>query len=250
MSRECSIVKDLLPLYIENMLSEDSFAFVEEHLQSCAKCREYLESLKGTNDECIENLEIIDKGETMKNIQKKMRKNKILTIFATIILTILLIMLGLQTYFKPMDFQTIVKGSSKESMQIIVMETINVSTTKYINESKVYTISVEDKEYNEILNICKDYLYHRSMTNGDSMASYYLTSVGMSEYSAISINDIVIQKEHVVIGGQSFKIDNVTELLGNLDSLIKDWNIDYVLRRVTFENHEIVDDVSKTIYAE
>ena len=124
MSRECSIVKDLLPLYIENMLSEDSFAFVEEHLQSCAKCREYLESLKGTNDECIENLEIIDKGETMKNIQKKMRKNKILTIFATIILTILLIMLGLQTYFKPMDFQTIVKGSSKESMQIIVMETI------------------------------------------------------------------------------------------------------------------------------
>ena len=68
------------------MLSEDSFAFVEEHLQSCTKCREYLESLKGTNDECIENLEIIDKGETMKNIQKKMRKNKILTIFATIIL--------------------------------------------------------------------------------------------------------------------------------------------------------------------
>lgn len=179
-----------------------------------------------------------------------MKKNKKLTIFATVILIILLIVLGFLTYFKPMDFQAIVKDASKESMQIIVLETINVNTTKYINESKTYTIFAEDKEYNEIISVCKDYSYHRSMTNGGSMASYYLTSVGISEYSAISINDIVIQKDHVVIGGQSYKIDNVSELLGELDSLIKGWNIDYILRRVTFENHKIVDDISETIYAE
>lgn len=36
MRNDCSIVRDILPLYIENMVSEETKAFVEEHLASCA----------------------------------------------------------------------------------------------------------------------------------------------------------------------------------------------------------------------
>ena len=39
MKNECSIVRDLLPLYAEGMLSEDSAAFVKEHLDTCKECR-------------------------------------------------------------------------------------------------------------------------------------------------------------------------------------------------------------------
>lgn len=39
MKNECSIVRDLLPLYAEGMLSEDSAAFVKEHLDTCEECR-------------------------------------------------------------------------------------------------------------------------------------------------------------------------------------------------------------------
>ena len=38
MKNECSIVRDLLPLYAEGMLSEDSAAFVKEHLDTCEEC--------------------------------------------------------------------------------------------------------------------------------------------------------------------------------------------------------------------
>ena len=38
MKNECSIVRDLLPLYAEGMLSEDSAAFVKEHLDTCKEC--------------------------------------------------------------------------------------------------------------------------------------------------------------------------------------------------------------------
>ena len=39
MKNECSIIRDILPLYVENMVSEDTSEFVKEHLESCPACR-------------------------------------------------------------------------------------------------------------------------------------------------------------------------------------------------------------------
>ena len=39
MRNECNIVRDLLPLYTEDMVSKDSREFVEEHLNRCEACR-------------------------------------------------------------------------------------------------------------------------------------------------------------------------------------------------------------------
>lgn len=36
--KECSIVQDLLPNYIEHLTSEDSNNFIEEHLKGCQEC--------------------------------------------------------------------------------------------------------------------------------------------------------------------------------------------------------------------
>ena len=35
MSDRCHIIRDMLPLYLDGMLSEDSVGFVDEHLQGC-----------------------------------------------------------------------------------------------------------------------------------------------------------------------------------------------------------------------
>lgn len=46
MKLTCSIVEDLLPLYLENMCSEDTNAALEEHLRQCPACQEKLERMK------------------------------------------------------------------------------------------------------------------------------------------------------------------------------------------------------------
>ena len=38
MKNECSLVRDMLPLYLENMVSEETAAFVKEHLEGCPEC--------------------------------------------------------------------------------------------------------------------------------------------------------------------------------------------------------------------
>lgn len=46
MDKTCSIVQDLLPLYEEDMLREETKEFVDGHLAQCAACRVELDALK------------------------------------------------------------------------------------------------------------------------------------------------------------------------------------------------------------
>ena len=46
MDKTCSIVQDLLPLYAEDMLREETKEFVDGHLAQCAACRAELDALK------------------------------------------------------------------------------------------------------------------------------------------------------------------------------------------------------------
>ncbi len=43
MNKECPIIQDLLPLYEEELLQEETARFVEEHLKSCQECRQIAE---------------------------------------------------------------------------------------------------------------------------------------------------------------------------------------------------------------
>ena len=43
---DCSIVQDLLPLYIEEMLQPDTVEYVEDHLSGCEGCTSLLAELK------------------------------------------------------------------------------------------------------------------------------------------------------------------------------------------------------------
>lgn len=58
--KNCNIVKDLIPLYKENLLSEESKTFVEDHLKSCSECENLLKDqieIKRTNTKPLDFVE-------------------------------------------------------------------------------------------------------------------------------------------------------------------------------------------------
>ena len=42
----CHMIKDLLPLYLDDLVSEESGTTIEQHLKSCSDCHEYYEHMK------------------------------------------------------------------------------------------------------------------------------------------------------------------------------------------------------------
>lgn len=78
----CEVIKDLIPLYVDDVLSEDSKALVEEHLNMCEKCAEYCKELKeaepATNKS--EDLMVID---AIKIIKSRINVKRVVAIVVT-----------------------------------------------------------------------------------------------------------------------------------------------------------------------
>ena len=90
MRNECNIIKELLPLYVENMVCEDTIYFIEEHNSTCEKCRNKLKSMESLNmlDENTKET-INDDITNLKNFKKEWkRKNRILIRNRTLLIVI------------------------------------------------------------------------------------------------------------------------------------------------------------------
>ena len=75
MKFNCSIVEDLLPLYLEDMCSEDSKAALEEHLQGCPACREKLARMK--NSDIIPQVKKHESKFPITDYAKKVKRHRI-----------------------------------------------------------------------------------------------------------------------------------------------------------------------------
>ena len=93
MKTECSVVRDLLPLYVEDMVNHETAQYVKSHLSECAECQAELESLKEG-----EGLTAIEKKPTantedakpFKTIMKRMNRQFYSIAYAALIFLIFL----------------------------------------------------------------------------------------------------------------------------------------------------------------
>ena len=72
MSRiNCNVTNDLIPLYVDDVLSSDSRELVDEHLAECGECSEKVEKLRSEMVAAKEN-----SVKPLKKIKGKMKKDK------------------------------------------------------------------------------------------------------------------------------------------------------------------------------
>ncbi len=80
MNKKCDIIKDLLPLYAENMCSSDSRQMVAEHIAECESCRNELKKIN--TDVAIQ----ADSDVSMfKRIKKRARIEKVVISIVSIV---------------------------------------------------------------------------------------------------------------------------------------------------------------------
>lgn len=90
MKHSCEVIKDLIPLYVDNACSEESAKCVEEHTAECSECKNLLESMKMPikTDTSAENRSM---EKSLKKVRKKIKtKNIIFLIIGCVLMFILI----------------------------------------------------------------------------------------------------------------------------------------------------------------
>ena len=196
--KDCNIVQDLLPNYIENLTSSESNKYIEEHLKNCSECKSILDNMK---KEFNVDINKQDKRE-VKYIKKFSNKLK----FLKIILTVILIsFIGIYGY----KFWII------KSMQGKIAEYKNITNFHIIKTSYYFnTISVQESFVKD-----DDYLVHVKVMNSEPTKEIISLKNGntymkVGENTKVFFNSMPIQASEKVYN--NLETNSLWELLVNV----------------------------------
>lgn len=141
---KCNVIKDILPLYAEKMVSKDTEFFVEEHLACCENCKALLKGLQ--SDSMAEELSGEGEAAILKSVKKKMRLRRFALIAASVILTLAAIMLFVNTRPVTIDYG-ISEKYTQEEMEAAVK--IIIERMEQMEGCILYTITYKGDEWCE-----------------------------------------------------------------------------------------------------
>lgn len=90
-NRDCKIVQDLLPNYLENLTDEITKEYIAEHISKCPKCAQVLKDMDGEI-----KLEEINQDQEIKYLKKV--KKRWMTSISIIAVILIIIAMGVVTY--------------------------------------------------------------------------------------------------------------------------------------------------------
>jgi ABC-type sugar transport system permease subunit len=132
MKNECMIVKDLLPLYIENLVSDETRVFVDEHLTACEDCRAALKQIR-TSPEITSDAGAVP----LKRIKKRLKQQRLKSVFLAVVLVMAFLIAGFGYLTAPRYVPY-----SKDLLS--VSEEDNGTTIISFNEDKATSFDVND----------------------------------------------------------------------------------------------------------
>ena len=142
----CDVIQDLMPSYIDGILSEDSRALVEEHMGTCQECRKMLEIMKEEQGKAQAQIrpsaasgaqrragetENIGSAAALKKIRKKLIIRRVLTAAVAVILTLIAAAAGYDHWYFNEKYMTL------ENSGMYVKNNSLYSSNNLINRMKV-----------------------------------------------------------------------------------------------------------------
>ena len=82
----CGIIEDLIPLYKENLCSDESRALVEEHISECESCRALAESVEPPK---VAELSDADEQKPFKKVNSKLKRSRLKVIILSVLLAVI-----------------------------------------------------------------------------------------------------------------------------------------------------------------
>lgn len=188
----CNVIRDLLPLYLENIASDDTCTMVEKHISLCEDCRKQLDEMKLYNNPPIDT-----DVAPLRNLKATLRKKKLQTIIFSVMLTMVFASITIAFFTAPKYIpysEGTVSLIEKDNGAVLALFSDKVSgydISSYPNDDNtgyVYNITAWDSIWNR--NIAKNTANNTVLNpNGEEVDSVYYYMTNGSEDRLIYGND-------------------------------------------------------------
>lgn len=98
---ECNVVRDLMPLVLDRVASDESRALVEEHMGSCGECRKQYEEMKAdmpAETRAEYEAEQRDIVRTLKQMKRQKKIRRILRVVLPAVISLVVLIGGMMLY--------------------------------------------------------------------------------------------------------------------------------------------------------
>ena len=179
----CAIIKDILPLYADDIVSEDTKKFVEEHLLNCHDCKKDLSLLK--TDLETPKVVITEKDDIafLEKLSLDIKKKRVFTAILAATISAIGVILSFAYLTAPEYIPY------TQSPEIITANEKNGSVTlSFIGEYELtqreqgsYDISIYNTVWNEIIGITKSQTITVNPNNEKVNTIYYVSNAGQDD---------------------------------------------------------------------
>ena len=179
----CAIIKDILPLYADDIVSEDTKKLVEEHLLNCHDCKKELSLLK--TDLETPKVVITEKDDIafLKKLSLDIKKKRVFTAILAATISAIGVILSF-AYLTAPEYLPYT-----QSPEIITANEKNGSVTlSFIGEYELtqreqgsYDISIYNTVWNEIIGITKSQTITVNPNNEKVNTIYYVSNAGQDD---------------------------------------------------------------------
>ena len=178
----CHVIKDMLPLYSENMLSEDSRKMVEEHIEQCQDCKNDLNDMRTFNEVPV-NRDVTPLLKIKSTLRKKKIQTVILSVLFSMIFFIVTFSFLTEPEYIPYNERSVtIIEIGDDSVLAQFDDSINgYDINKYpTDDGYVYHVTTWTSIWNR--NIKKSHINNTLLNpNGENVTSVYYYNAGVSE---------------------------------------------------------------------
>lgn len=159
----CNVIKDLIPLYVDDVVSEETKELVDEHIASCESCHGEVESMGKTI-----SIPTNSEGTQIKKLKRNINKRKAITICVSSFITLLVVfcLFAYLTFF----------GNAVNSDDVNVKIEFQYEEDTYLNQSWVIHFDLKnDKPLNVLTK--NNYVLKEDGTKDYTGVTLYLREV-------------------------------------------------------------------------
>lgn len=167
----CEIIRDLLPLYADEICSESSKQLVEEHIAACESCKNELEDYRYNTGIDIDE---IDEKQALQNFSKRLKKSNLKKTVISVVLCLTLIFSVGYIMFVPETTQKYTDDLVNVKIPVDEGIDAHINLPNY-RKISWFTVYNEEKEVDVYLTV-KHNLFTRIFKDSDKSDNFWRTN--------------------------------------------------------------------------